>query len=148
MSDPQSSDQQIQMVDDLFWLRRAGDLVTGGATLRADAARQLMSALAWLWTVYTGAALLGGVAARTHLPPSRSWLLALPSFLIVIAYAAAVLAYMPLTVSFDPRDPDDVREAYSTAVSRGLRRLQLALALAGLAAVSIGLAIVVVTTSR
>lgn len=132
------------LVDDVFWLRRAGDLVVGGATLRADAAKQWMTALAWLWTVYTGAAVLSTIRVqKTGL--LRALLLAAPSVTIVIAYAAAVYAYLPLTLSFHPRDPQDVRAACTAAVSRGWRRLRVAL---GLAAVSLAAAITAVAVAR
>ncbi len=146
MSESSASGQEIPLVDDLFWLRRAGDLITSGTSLRTDAARQLMSALAWIWTVYTGAAILGAVGLRTRIPSTQGWLLALPSFVIVLAYSAAVYAYMPLVVSFEPRDPEEVRLAYSNAARRGWRRLQVALVLSGLAAISIGLAVAVVAS--
>lgn len=132
------------LVDDVFWLRRAGDLVVGGATLRADAAKQWMTALAWLWTVYTGAAVLSTIRVqKTGL--LQALLLAAPSVTIVIAYAAAVYAYLPLTLSFHPRDPQDVRAACTAAVSRGWRRLRVAL---GLAAVSLAAAITAVAVAR
>lgn len=135
------------LVDDVFWLRRAGDLVVGGATLRADAAKQWMTALAWLWTVYTGAAVLSTIRVqKTGL--LQALLLAAPSVTIVIAYAAAVYAYLPLTLSFHPRDPQDVRAACTAAVSRGWRRLRVALGLAGLAAVSLAAAITAVAVAR
>jgi hypothetical protein len=147
MAEAEADPAAEALVDDVFWLRRAGDLVVGGATLRADAAKQLMTALAWLWTVYTGAAVLSTIkAAKTGLP--EALLLAAPSVMIVIAYAAAVYAYLPLTVAFDPQDPQDVRAAYTAAVNRGWRRMQVALALAGLAAVSLAAAITAVTVTR
>jgi hypothetical protein len=142
-----SGSDEIAVVDDAFWLSRAADLVTGVSARRTDAAKQLMSALSWLWTVYTGAAVLGAFASSSSLPGGVGVLLALPSFLIVLAYAAAVAASMPLNVSFDPRDPDEVRLIYTAAAQRGWRRLQVALWLCGLAAVSIGAAIAAATVS-
>ena len=146
MAEAEADPAAEALVDDVFWLRRAGDLVVGGATLRADAAKQLMTALAWLWTVYTGAAVLGTIRVpKTGLP--EALLLATPSVTIVTAYAAAVYAYLPLTVAFDPQDPQDVRAAYTAAVSRGWRRMRVALAL-GLAAVSLAAAITAVAVAR
>jgi hypothetical protein len=139
--------EDVALVDDAFWLARAGDLVTGAPKLRTEAAKQLMSALSWLWTVYTGAAVLGAVTRSSSLPAGVGVLLALPSFLIVVAYAFAVVASMPLNVSFDPRDPDEVRLTYTGAVHRGWRRLQAALALCVLSALAIGVAIAAVAVS-
>jgi hypothetical protein len=137
----------VVLVDDAFWLARAGDLVTGAPQLRTEAAKQLMSALSWLWTVYTGAAVLGAFTRSASLPAGVGVVLALPSFLIVVSYAVAVVASMPLNVSFDPRDPDEVRTAYTGAVRRGRRRLQAALALCLLSAVAIGVAVAAVAVS-
>jgi hypothetical protein len=132
------------LVDDLFWLRRAGEMVRGASTLRSEAANRLMNALAWLWTVYTGAAVIAGSG---HGTTSRvdALVLALPSLTIVAAYAAAMYAYLPMTLDFDPRSPSAVREAYGRAVERGWRRVRVALAFAGLAALTLGAAIAVVT---
>ena len=78
----------------------------------------------------------------------QALLLAAPSVTIVIAYAAAVYAYLPLSVTFDPQVPQDVRGAYTDAASRGWRRLRVALALAGLAALSLAAAITAVAVVR
>lgn len=137
-------DADVALVDDRFWLRRAGELVTAGAALRTDAARQLMSALAWLWTVYTGAAVLGSAAAKADLHGGRAVVVALPSVMLMFAYVTAVFAYMPISVEFDPRDPADVQAAYVAGVRAGQRRLRIALVLCAVAAASIGAAIAVV----
>jgi hypothetical protein len=145
-TDPQS--EEITLVDDTFWLQQAADMVLANSQLRTDAAKQLMTALGWLWTVYTGAAVLGAIGARAELSASVGWIIATPSFLILVAYAAAVFAFMPLSVSFDPRDPEQVRLTYSDATRRGWRRLQVALSLCGLAAASIALAIGAAVTAK
>lgn len=142
-----TADEPPQLVDDYYWLARAGDLVTANSALRAEAAKQLMAALGWLWSVYTGAAILGAVATSRSLTSAESILLGAPSLLIVLAYAGAVYAYMPLTIEFDPRDPAEVRIAYTQATRRGWRRLRVALALSAVAGLGIAAAIGVATTA-
>jgi hypothetical protein len=102
--------------------------------------------LSWLWTVYTGAAILGVTTAKPRTDALSAILIAAPSPFVVLAYAAAVYAYMPLTLTFDPRDPEEVRTAYARAVQRGWRRLRVALVLSGLAGVSLAVAIGVATS--
>lgn len=133
----------LELVDDAFWLRRAADLVTGPATLRAEAAARLTSTVGWLWTTYTAAVVL--VARDTTQDAASAIMVALPVGLLVLAYVAATYASMPVTTSFDPLDPAEVRAAYVTAASSGLRRLRTALALTALAAASLVLALVVLT---
>jgi len=140
-----TEDEAPQLVDDYYWLGRAGELVKANSALRADAAKQLMAALAWLWSVYTGAAILGAATASRALSGAESVVLGAPSLLIVLAYAGAVYAYMPLTIEFDPRDPEDVRVAFTEATRRGWRRLRIALGLAALAGLGIAAAIGVAT---
>ncbi len=137
-----------ELVDDYYWLRRAGELITANSNLRSDAAKQLMVALSWLWSVYTGAAILGAHLKHLETGSAVAILIAAPSLVIVVAYAAAVYAYMPLVVEFDPRDPAEVRTAYTDGVERGWRRLRFALALAAVAGVSIAAAIVATVSAK
>lgn len=145
-SAPVAADPESPLVDDFFWLRRAGDLVTGGSELRTEAARQLMSALTWLWTVYTGAAVISAARSHADAHPLQAIVLAFPSVTLVVAYMAAVFAFMPVTVEFDPRDPEEVRVSYATALHRGFTRLKLALTLTAASALAIAGAIIAVTT--
>jgi hypothetical protein len=134
-------DDDIELVDDAFWLRRAADLVTGPASLRAEAAQKLTSTVGWLWTAYTAAMVL---VSRDAVHESwRAIVVALPVALLVVAYVAATHASMPITTSFDPLDPAEVREAYVVSGVVGLRRLRTALALTTIAAVSLVLALAV-----
>lgn len=132
-----------ELVDDRFWLKRATELVVAASSLRSDAARQLMSSLSWLWTVYTGAAVVRTATAASHFAGGELVVLALPSLLIVVAYAAAMFAYMPVAVEFEPLDPADIRAAYVQGVRTGRQRMRWALVLTGIAALAIGAAIAV-----
>ena len=140
MTEPAPIDK-VALVDDLFWLNQAGRMVLNGADLRVDAARQLMSALAWLWTVYTGTSVLGLITAGDRFSTTQGVLLAVPAILIVCAYSAAVWAYMPVPTSFDPRDPEEVRQAFAEATRRGRGRLTIALILSMVTAVALAVAV-------
>ena len=146
-ADPVPADRW-EMVDDEFWLARAATSLASGPAQRTEAAKSLVSSLAWLWTVYTGTAVLGALTTEATLSGTRSWLLALPSLVIVSAYATAVYASMPLTEAFDPRDPHEIQTAYHRASVRGWRRLRVALGLAFVAALSISAALLAVVTAR
>jgi hypothetical protein len=137
-------DDDLELVDDAFWLRRAADLVTGPANLRTEAAQRLMTTVGWLWTTYTAAVVL--VARDTVQESWRAVVVALPVGLFVVAYVAATIASMPVTTSFDPLDPAEARMAYVAASVQGLRRLRGALALTTLAAVSLVLALAVLAS--
>jgi hypothetical protein len=136
------------VVNDRYWLGRARGMLDQAIRGRDDAAAKLASGVGWLWTVYTGAALVG-VALRTQ--PLPDWVvgvLVAPALVLVAAYGLAVWAMLPIEVAFDPRVIEQIQQAHVRASGVKQRRLWWAGAAAGLGAVAVVAAVVVTATVR
>jgi hypothetical protein len=136
------------VVNDRYWLGRARGMLDQAIRGRDDAAAKLASGVGWLWTVYTGAALVG-VALRTQpLPDWAAGVLVAPALLLVAAYGLAVRAMLPIEVAFDPRVVQQIQAVHAHASEVKQRRLRLAGLVAGLGAVAVVAAVVVTATVR
>jgi len=136
------------VVDDLYWLSRARGMLDQSIRGRDEAAARLSSGVGWLWTVYTGAALVG-VAVRSR--PLPGWVvvvLVAPALLLVAAYALATWAGLPIEVAFDPRVIQEIEDVHVRASREKRRRLRLAGVAAALGAAAVLAAVVVTATVR
>jgi hypothetical protein len=119
-----------------------------GAVDRPDAAAvRLTSAIAWFWSVYSGAALVGVALGQRQYAALQAIALSCPAVLLVVAYGAALWATLPVNVSFDPRSPVEVQAAHEFISRAKHARLTVAVVFTFLAAVGVALALVVVATS-
>jgi hypothetical protein len=141
---PDDGDPQIAIVDDRYWLRRAQEIVSATPGRLDATATQLTTAIAWFWSVYTAAALVGGGLSARNLSVARSIALAIPVILLMAAYCAAMWAGVPTELRMDPRVPDEILQQYQQSVTSKRKRLRLALALTIISALSVGISVVVV----
>ena len=132
------------VVNHRYWLGRARGMLDQSIRGRDEAAGRLTSGVGWLWTVYTGAALVGVALGNQPLPGWTLAVLIAPALLLVAAYGIAVWAGLPLDVAFDPRVVEEVKQVHEQATTEKQRRLRLAGLAAGLGALAV-LAAVVVT---
>lgn len=128
-------------VGDRFWLAYAQELVRGAVSAPERRAEQLSAAIAWLWTIYSSAALVVLVVGGARLPILSSLLIALPSVLLILAYWLASRVRRPIAVEFDPRVPAQVEFAHAQAAHEKTRNLRFAEAAAAIAACSVVLAL-------
>jgi hypothetical protein len=134
------------LVSDRYWLGRARGMLDQSIRGRDEVAARLCSGIGWLWTVYTGAALVG-VTVRSQ--PLSGWVvgvLVAPALLLVAAYALATWAGLPVEVAFDPRVVEEVQAVHVRASQDKQRRLRLAGVAAALGAVAVLAAVVVTAT--
>ena len=103
------------VVGDRFWLAYAQEAVRGAVKAPEQRAVQLAGTIAWFWTVYSAAAILGVALGGDRFGAVVSWLIALPSVALIFAYWQAVRVGRPLTVTFDPRVPDEISSAFEVA---------------------------------
>jgi hypothetical protein len=139
---------QDLVVNDRYWLGRARGMLDQSIRGRDEAAARLIGGIGWLWTVYTGAALVG-VAVRNH--PLPGWAVAVlvaPALLLVAAYVLATWAGLPLEVAFDPRVIEEIKDVHARASREKQRRLRLAAVAAGLGAAAVLAAVVATATVR
>jgi hypothetical protein len=139
---------QDLLVNDRYWLGRARGMLDQSIRGRDEAAARLSSGVGWLWTVYTGAALVGVALADRPLPGWVVGMLVAPALLLVAAYGLATWAALPVEVAFDPRVVQEIRRVHVRATQVKQRRLRLAGVAAGLGALAVVAAVVVTATVR
>jgi hypothetical protein len=136
------------VVNDRYWLGRARGMLDQAVRGRDEAAGRLAAGVGWLWTVYTGAALVGSALRAQPLPGWAVGLLVAPALLLVGAYALAVWAMLPVEVAFDPRVVEQIRQAHVHASGVKRQRLGWAGVAAGLGALAVVAAVVATATVR
>jgi hypothetical protein len=139
---------QDLVVNDRYWLGRARGMLDQSIRGRDEAAGRLTSAVGWLWTVYTGAALVGVALRNQPLPNWAVGVLVAPALLLVAAYGLGVWAGLPLDVAFDPRVVEEIQSVHEEATKKKQHRLRLAGVAAGLGALAVVAAVVVTATAR
>jgi hypothetical protein len=137
---------QDLVVNDRYWLGRARGMLDQAIRGRDEAAAKLASGVGWLWTVYTGAALVGVALRNQPLPAWAVGVLVAPALLLVAAYGLAVWAMLPIEVAFDPRVVQQIQQAHVHASGIKHQRLWRAGAAAGLGALAVVTAVVVTAT--
>src|SRR5512132_1260843 len=136
------------LVSDRYWLGRARGMLDQSIRGRDEAAARLTSGVGWLWTIYTGAALVGVALGKQSLPSWVVGLLVAPALLLVAAYALATWASLPVEVAFDPRVIEEIRDVHVHASGVKQQRLWWAGAAAGLGALAVVAAVVATATVR
>lgn len=136
------------LVNDRYWLGRARGMLDQSIRGRDEAAARLTSGIGWLWTVYTGAALVGVAVRNQPLPGWAVGVLVTPALLLVAAYVLATWAGLPVEVAFDPRVVQEIQAVHIYASREKQRRLRLAGLAAGLGAVTVLAAVVTTATVR
>jgi hypothetical protein len=139
---------QDLVVNDRYWLGRARGMLDQSIRGRDEAAGRLTSGVGWLWTVYTGAALVGVALRNQPLPTWAVGVLVAPALLLVAAYGLAVWAGLPLDVAFDPRVVEEIQQVHEQATKEKQHRLRWAGVVAGLGALAVVTAVVVTATVR
>ncbi|HET6614741.1 MAG TPA: hypothetical protein VFH62_02535 [Dehalococcoidia bacterium] len=135
------------VVNERYWWRWAGDQIKSAVSGRLAAAETLKTTLAWFWTVYTATSILGLTLADRSLAPWQTTVVALPTVTLVLAYLSAAAAALPPDMAADPRDAEQVREAYHEAVLAKRSALKRTFVLVGLAATSVLAASLIVAFS-
>jgi hypothetical protein len=138
---------QDLMVNDRYWLGRARGMVDLAVKARDEAAGRLVTGVGWLWTVYTGAALVGVALADRSLAGWRLGLLVMPGVLLVVSYGLAMWALWPVAVAFDPRVVQEIQAAHLHAGEVKRRRVWLAGVTAAVGAVAVVAAILATATA-
>jgi len=134
--------------DDLFWLQRAGAIVTGTAAALDNAARRLADAMAWFWTAYAAVALVVVTGTDGINGVGTAVVVAVPAVLVFAAYLSATFATLPIQVNFDDRAPDSIKAAHELVMKRRRRRIEISAVLAALAALSVAAAVSLIAVTR
>jgi hypothetical protein len=125
------------IVDDFYWLKWAATDVDESIAGRNAAAEHLRTAIAWLWTVYSAAAIIGVAFSDRQFSSWQTLLVAAPILLLPIAYGLSTFTLMPIDKQYDPREPEQIKTEYHREVKEKRHRLFRALMVSGVAALSV-----------
>lgn len=135
------------LVDDTYWLGRATQMVEGALDQRVATADRLTSTAAWLATLTTAGVTSLVALRKPEIDSTLVVLLALDLATVIAAYVAGLLASQPRFRSFDPRIPDEIRQAHESMVNSVRRSLMAATALVIVAAVLSSVVLVLVASA-
>lgn len=143
MTDGNQTDCPKPEVNDQYWFRWSKTLVDAAIGQCDLAAERLQKLAVWLWGIYTASAAVGFGLSGKALSASTTALIAAASAGIIGVYWAAMWIQCPKPVRFDPREPADIDAAYQRIIRSKHRRLSFTLILAGVAAATVVLALIV-----
>jgi len=135
-------------VDHQYWFDYSKKLIDDALEKRNEAAAALQKLVLWLWGIYTGATAIGFALSEKSLALGPTLWIVSASAALILVYWATVWVQMPVTQSFDPRSPTQIRAAHADAVARKRTRLFATLALALVAAVLVAVAIAVAAVAE
>lgn len=103
-------------VDDQFWFEHSKSLVSNAVSKRDEATQRIQSLTAWLWTIYTASVTVG--VSKLHFSTTETIQVLIPIPSLLAVYWIAAYAQMPVNLTFDPRSPDEIRQAYVGVVKK------------------------------
>jgi hypothetical protein len=136
-----------QGIDDAFWLDHSKEMIKNAIPAQDKGAETLQKSLAWFWTVYSAAVVIGAALTEKNYPVWVTILIALPSPILVLAYFLASYVSMPGVVRFDPRHADQIQEEHQRVLRYKGKQLRIALMGTLLAAVLVAIALVATSTT-
>jgi Astacin (Peptidase family M12A) len=134
-------------IDPQFWFDRSRLWVESAIGAHDSAAEALQLTLAWFWTVYSTAAVVGVALADRDYAAWAVIIIALPSPLLIFTYLVAAYVRLPRVVEFDATDVGDIKRQYETGLRAKQRRLKIVVALCSVSAVAVAGAVVAAATS-
>ena len=138
----------IPIVNDQFWFEFSKKMVEIGQSKRDDAAAKLQTMIGWFWGIYTAGAAVGISLSQTSYSLPIILLIASPSIVLIAAYWVSVWVQMPVEVQFDPRIPNDIKNAYIKGINIKGRKLTAAIALSASAAILVSTALIASSLSK
>lgn len=130
-------------IDAQYWFNYSESLVSANSERIDQAAERLQAMTLWLWGIYTTLASVGFALAQKRLPSYMAWLIAIASLLLLALYWCAVWMRIPERVSFDPRSPDQIKNAYASACNSRYVRLKITIVVSALAVLAVSASLIV-----
>ncbi len=113
-------------IDDQYWFDMSEKMVSGSVE-RLDKAIESVKALVnWAWGIYIASSIL----TVEYKDVEEWWVLALlsaPYLVLILSYWSSNMAQLPVSIGFDARAPNMIRQAYITtynAKAKALKRLR------------------------
>lgn len=139
------SDQQPPaIVDDYYWLGRAGKLIQDAIEIKKSTADRLVSAVAWLASTFVLFATTLFATKVANPNPLVLGVCSATAVVVIVAYLLAVYAAAPTYLEFDPRVPAQIEQAQARMAATARSRIRIATAATVVAAVGVIASMVVI----
>ena len=92
-----------------FWDKYGRDAITGSVTKIEESGAKIQSGVTWLWTIYTASAVIGTSIFKPSFPWYINLIIALPIFILMLAYYFSVRIQVPIVSDFDQAMPLDIK---------------------------------------
>lgn len=135
-------------IDDQFWFNWSETLISQSEGSTEKAAAKLQNLVIWLWGIYTASATVGFTLSKQSLSFWPTLIIALASAFLIALYWSSVWVQLPIKVSFDPRSPTEIREAYAEGIRAKNLRLKITVVFSFLAAVTVSIALIVASIGK
>ncbi len=145
MADPEPVHPAL---DDAYWFAYSKELVEKAITSRNEQAARLQNLVVWFWGIYTAGAAVGLTLGKANFGLIQTAVIALPSFLLILAYWFAVRAQTPIDVEFESQSPTKIIEAYKLSVNEKKKLLRTANILSLVAGLFVAIALAVASLAK
>lgn len=137
----------VPKIDDQYWFEFSKTLLDSAVSRREKAADTLQKLVVWLWGIYTASATVGFSLSGKELDAMATALVAAASVALILVYWGTVWIQIPELVSFDPRSPTEIKEAFNGIVRNRNRKLVATLIGSIIAAILVSIALMVASGS-
>jgi hypothetical protein len=127
-------------IDDQFWFDMSEDMVKGGLTRLDQAIDRLRTLLLWAYGIYAASSIFT-IEFKNLTEPYILVILASPYIFLLLAYWQTHVGQNPVSVNFDPRSPDLIRNAYLESYKKKRSSLNLSVFLSFLGITILSLAL-------
>jgi len=130
-----ADEESPKIVNELFWLAKAAKIVEDSGERLDKAAERVASAMAWFWTIYSGATTAALALSGLRITGMWALLVAAPILPLFAAYVFATWASLPVSIGFNVLAPYDIKQAHEKAILAKRNRLRISLVLGGVTSV-------------
>jgi hypothetical protein len=131
----------MEIIDDEYWINYAKKSIDDSITVNNNSSEKLQKLVFWFWTVYTTYFAIGTTINLIDAPPWTIFLMSSPIITLIITYGLCDWVQTPVSVTFDPRIPYEIRIAYTKTVTVKQKRFSIALGGAALSALLLALSL-------
>lgn len=135
------------LIGDDFWFEYSKKLVEAGSKAPGEISDKFQKMVVWLWGIYTAGAAVGFSLADKQLSLLSTLLIASASASLILVYWCAVWIQVPVDVSFDPRSPTQIKDAYAMGTKTKRRRTKITMWVSFLAAILVVLSLTLASLS-
>jgi hypothetical protein len=132
-------------INDQFWFDYSEKLINESHTNADKAAEKLQNLILWLWGIYTTYCVVGSSLQESQYSFWMTFLIVLSSVFLILVYGGTVWIQIPVKTSFDPRSPDDIKEAYKIILLNKIFRFKITFFFVVISIIMVSLSLVLIS---